>query len=219
MNGTTVLWDVPTRLFHWLLVLAILLAWWTAEEGHMDWHEYIGISVLGLLIFRIIWGFIGSPASRFTDFLRGPGTVIAYMRGTLQRAPVGHNPLGGWSVVALISLLLCQSISGLFNGDDILFDGPLRHLVSSEWQDRFGVMHEVAFNGLLALILLHVLAVLWHQLRHKEPLIQAMIKGSAQGREGEAAPVSIWRAVVLVVLIAGGFWLALAMIPAPVSYW
>ncbi|GAB3277492.1 cytochrome b/b6 domain-containing protein [Parahaliea aestuarii] len=212
------LWDWATRLFHWLLVAAIPAAWWTAEEGHMEWHGWIGYSVLLLLLFRLCWGWLGSRASRFASFVRGPATVAAYLRGNAA-AGEGHNPLGGWSVLLMLVLLLSQVVSGLFNGDDILFDGPLRHLVSSEWQDAFGVVHEVCFNLLLGMIALHLASVLFYQFARGDRLIQAMIRGRAVGRAGSAPPVPWWRAPVVVVLLGGLLWAAFALVPAPVSYW
>lgn len=217
-----VLWDLPTRCFHWLLVLAVGLAWWTAEESHYQWHERIGVAVLALLLFRLAWGFWGSRASRFGSFLRGPGAVLDYLRRGMREppgTPAGHNPLGGWSVVALLLLLLLQVVSGLFNSDDILFDGPLHHLASGAWQDRFGVVHEVAFNLLLGLVALHLLAVCYHQWLRGEAVIQAMFRGRAGGREGLAPPVPLWRALLLLALAAGAVWLLLALVPAPVSPW
>lgn len=215
------LWDWPVRCFHWALVLAIPLAWWTAEEGHLLWHERLGYAVIVLVVFRLAWGFWGSHAARFGVFLRGPGTVARYLRNGMSEAgqPAGHNPLGGWSVVALLGLVLLQAVSGLFNSDDILFDGPLHHLASSEWQDRFGVIHELAFNGLLALVALHILAVAWHQWARGEKLLQAMLRGRAEGREGVAPPAPAWLALCFVALAGAGLWLLLELVPAPVSPW
>ncbi|WP_116365119.1 cytochrome b/b6 domain-containing protein [Parahaliea mediterranea] len=212
------LWDWATRAFHWLLVAALPAAWWTAEEGHMQWHEWIGYGVLLLVLFRLCWGWLGSRASRFASFVRGPATLIAYVCGKAGHAE-GHNPLGGWSVLVMLTLLLMQVASGLFNGDDILFDGPLRHLASSEWQDTAGVVHEVCFNALLVMIGLHLTAVLYYQFGRGEKLLQAMFAGRAPGREGSAPPVPWWRAPLLLVLVGALLWVAFALVPAPVSYW
>ncbi|MBN7798150.1 cytochrome b/b6 domain-containing protein [Parahaliea mediterranea] len=216
------LWDWPTRLFHWILVLAIPLAWWTGEEGLTDWHERLGYTVLVLVLFRLAWGFWGSRASRFGAFLRGPRAVAGFVRDGLRDrdgAASGHNPLGGWFVVVALALLLLQVVSGLFNSDDILFDGPLHHLASGAWQDRFGAVHEVAFNALLGLVALHILAVAWHQWARGEKLVQAMVKGSVAGREGAAPPAPAWRALCFLALAGAGLWLLLELVPAPVSPW
>lgn len=212
------LWDLPTRLFHWGLVVAIPLSWWTAEQGDLDLHQWLGYTLLVMVVGRIIWGFIGSRHSRFSDFLKGPRAILAYMRGDGAESP-GHNPMGGWSVVVMLLLILAQAVSGLFNTDDILFSGPLYSQVGVEFRDAMGVVHEVAFNVLLAMVALHICVVLYHQFKLKEKLIQAMIKGRAQGKEGRVATVSVWWAVVMVLMLAAGLWFGLSLIPKPVSIW
>jgi cytochrome b len=208
------LWDVPTRLFHWLVVGCVALSWWSAEMEYYDVHEWSGCTVIVLVVSRIIWGFIGSRHSRFTDFLVGPVAVRDYLKGRPPRS-AGHNPLGGWSVLLLLALLLTQAGSGLFNSDDVLFSGPLYYWGSSGFRDAMGVVHELAFDALLALVCLHILAVLYHQLRRREKLLQAMLHGSAQGREGRAAPVPWWWAVAIVMLVALALWWGLAQAPQP----
>jgi cytochrome b len=208
------LWDIPTRVFHWAIVGLVPLAWWSAEQERYDLHQWIGFSVLVLVTGRIVWGFIGSRHARFTDFLVGPTALWAYLgrRGT---GSAGHNPLGGWSVLLLLSLLLLQAVSGLFNSDDVLYSGPLYYAASTGFSDAMGVVHEVSFNVLLALIGLHVLAVLYHQLYLREKMLQAMLRGSAAGREGRAAPAPWWWALVLVTLLALALWWGLQQAPQP----
>ncbi|WP_290744130.1 cytochrome b/b6 domain-containing protein [Haliea sp.] len=212
------LWDWPTRLFHWSLPVLLPLAWWTAEEGQMERHQWVGYTLLVLVVFRIGWGLIGSRHSRFTDFLRGPRTVLGYLRGRIPAGP-GHNPLGGWSVVVLLTLLLAQAVSGLFNSDRILFDGPLYYAVDSSTRDFLGVVHEWAFNALLAMVAVHLLAVGWHQWRLGEKLLQAMWLGRARGREGEAPVVGWWRALLLLAAVSGLFWWILQQAPPPPRMW
>jgi cytochrome b len=208
------LWDIPTRLSHWLLVGAVALSWASAEMEYYAVHEWSGYAVIVLVVSRIIWGFVGSRHARFTDFVVGPARVGEYLKGA-PAASAGHNPLGGWSVLLLLTLLLLQAGSGLFNTDDVLFSGPLYYWASGEFRDAMGVVHEAAFNGLLALVSLHILAVLYHQLRRREKLLQAMLRGSAQGREGREAPVHWWRAVAVVTLVALALWWGLAQAPQP----
>jgi cytochrome b len=208
------LWDVPTRLFHWLLVGCVALSWWSAEMEYYAVHEWSGYTVIVLVVSRIVWGLIGSRHARFTDFLVGPARLRDYLQGR-PAASAGHNPLGGWSVLLLLTLLLLQAGSGLFNSDDVLFQGPLYYWGSDAFRDAMGVVHEMAFNGLLALISLHILAVLYHQLRLREKLLQAMLCGSAEGREGREAPVPAWRAALIVVLVALALWWGLAQAPQP----
>jgi cytochrome b len=213
-SAAKTLWDIPTRVFHWMIVCCLPLAWWSAEEERYDLHQWTGYTVLVLVLTRIVWGLVGSRHSRFSDFLVGPRAVFAYLRGQ-HRTVVGHNPLGGWSVVLLLTLLLLQAVSGLFNSDDVLFSGPLYFWASGDFRDAMGVVHDVAFNALLALVSLHIFAVLYHQFRLKEKLLQAMVRGAADGREGLARPVGWWWALLIVILIALALWWGLKQAPQP----
>ena len=208
------LWDIPVRVFHWSIVCCVPLAWLTAEMDNYDAHQWIGYTVIALVVTRILWGFVGSLHARFSDFLVGPRGIIDYLRGKDPVSP-GHNPLGGWSVVVLLLLLLLQAASGLFNSDDVLFSGPLYYAADSDFRDAMGSLHELTFNLLLAFISLHVVAVLYHQLRRREPLLQAMLKGSAPGKEGRAVPARWWWAALLLVLVALLLWWGLAQAPQP----
>ncbi len=212
------LWDLPTRLFHWALVIGIPLAWWSAEEGNFELHEWVGYTLLVLVLSRIAWGFVGSRHSRFSDFLAGPGAIGAYLRDG-RSASAGHNPLGGWSVVVLLSLVLAQAVSGLFNTDDVLFTGPLYYAVSDETLGLMGELHEWAFDGLMVMVALHVLAVLYHQFSRGEKLVAAMVRGRAEGRVGQAAPAPLWRFALILAIVAAALWLGLEQAPQPVSYW
>ena len=212
------LWDLPTRVFHWSVACCVPLAWWSAETGRYDLHSWVGYSVIVLVVTRFIWGFIGSRHSRFSDFLVGPGRVLAYLRGE-GYASAGHNPLGGWSVLLLLSLLLLQAVSGLFNSDDVLFSGPLYYAAESGFRDAMGLVHEVVFNLLLALVALHIAAVLYHQMYRKERLLQAMVRGRAEGRQGKFSPASAWAAVVILLLVAGALWWGLEQAPQPTPMW
>src|SRR5262245_40644327 len=125
-------WDVPTRLVHWLMVLAVATSWWTGDTGRLEWHRWSGYTLLGLVIFRVYWGFFGSSTARFRQFVRGPREVASYLRGTWRVTP-GHNPIGAWSVLALIALLSAQVVLGLFAVDvDGIESGPLSLYVSFE---------------------------------------------------------------------------------------
>ena len=212
--GAQMLWDIPTRLFHWLIVCCLPLSWWSAETGNYEIHQWSGYTVIVLVVRRVIWGFVGSRHSRFDDFIVGPAAVRAYMQGQ-GAASAGHNPLGGWSVLLLLSLLLIQAVSGLFNSDEILFSGPLYYWADADVRAVMGSLHDVAFNGLLALVAVHIVAVLYHQFKLKEKLLQAMVRGQAKGRAGEAAPAPWWLALALVVVIALALWWGLQQAPRP----
>ena len=208
------LWDLPTRVFHWLIVACVPLAWWSAENENFGLHQWLGYTVIVLVVSRVIWGFVGSRHSRFTDFLVGPGRVLVYLKGR-KALSAGHNPLGGWSVVALLSLLLLQAFSGLFNSDDVFFSGPLYYGASGPFRDAMGEVHELVFDLLLVLIVLHIGAVLYYQRWRKEPLTQAMLRGRAPGKEGLAAPVPAWRALLIATVVALVLWGLLALAPQP----
>ncbi|MEH6569290.1 MAG: cytochrome b/b6 domain-containing protein [Halioglobus sp.] len=212
------LWDLPTRLFHWLLALCLVLSWWSGEEGEFERHEWLGYTVLVLVLFRFIWGFVGSRHSKFSDFVRGPGTVWAYVKGK-NSGGRGHNPLGGWSVLLLLSVLLVQAISGLFNSDDLMFEGPFYYVASVEFRDAMGVIHELAFNVLVGLVVLHLAAVFYYQWVKKIPLLQAMIKGKSPGRDGASPAISVWRALIVIVAIAALLWWVVSLAPKPQLMW
>lgn len=211
-----VLWDIPTRIFHWAIVICLPLSWWSAENENYELHKWLGYTVIVLVLSRVVWGFFGSRHSRFADFLVGPRRIIGYLKGR-EAAGAGHNPLGGWSVLVLLCLLLLQAISGLFNSDDVFFSGPLYYAANSEWRDIMGLVHELAFDALLVFVGLHVIAVLYHQYGRKERLLQAMMRGSAPGRSGRVAPVPAWRALVIALIAAFALWGILQLAPAPPS--
>jgi cytochrome b len=174
-------WDLPTRVFHWILVGLIAFSWWTGKKGEEDLHFYSGYAVLTLLIFRLLWGFFGSSTARFSSFVRGPRAVADYV-GRMRTWPgIGHTPLGALSVVALMLLLFVQVATGLIQTDDDgLVEGPLAPLVSYDVSDAAHELHEVTFNVLLVLIGLHVAAVLFYRFGLGKKLLIPMVTGRAQ---------------------------------------
>jgi len=209
------IWDIPTRLFHWALVASLAFMWWSAEEGGlwMDWHVKVGVFVLALLLFRLIWGFVGSETARFSHFLRAPQAAWQHLRalGSQQSAyHAGHNPLGAWMVVALLCLVGAQATTGLFATDDILVEGPLYDYVSSAFADRMTGLHHQLFNGLLAFIAVHVLAVFYYLVRKHTNLIKPMVSGRADWPEQQAEKqpnlhfVSAWWALAIFLGCYGG---------------
>ena len=141
------IWDVPTRLFHWTLAALIAFSWWSAEYHHDDLHIWSGLAVLTLLIFRLLWGVVGSSTARFATFVRGPRAVLAYLRGGWRG--IGHNPLGALSVLALLGLVAVQTGLGLIASDeDGLMEGPLAGLVSLDASGSARDLHEDLFNVL-----------------------------------------------------------------------
>ncbi len=181
MNKTYV-WDLPTRLFHWSLVLLVAFQWASAEIGGflMDYHLLGGYAILGLVLFRVVWGLIGSHHARFANFLRGIEPTLAYARALRANAAphyLGHNPLGGWMVLALLGVLGLQVLTGLFASDDAMTKGPLTHLVSEQISHILTEIHEGSFGVLLALIVLHVVSILAHRVFKGENLARAMVTG------------------------------------------
>jgi cytochrome b len=209
------LWDIPTRIFHWLLVLAVFTSWLSHELEWIGVHLWSGYTVLVLVCFRLLWGLLGSLHSRFANFVRSPATVLGYIRGEEYQQP-GHNPLGGWAVLVLLILLLLQALTGLFNSDGLLFDGPLYHALDSNWSDKLGAWHERVFWLLLAMIALHLLAVSWYQLYRRRNLLLPMFTG---GDNGSTAPVSLWRALLLLLSCCGLLALVVYLAPQPALPW
>lgn len=173
-------WDRPVRIVHWLLVLLIAFAWWTAEEEMWDWHYRAGLAILGLLVFRLVWGIIGSSTARFSSFVRGPRAIAGYLRGR-SGFVLGHNPLGALSVLALLAMVGAEVALGLFASDeDGLFIGPLAALVSEDTAETLTELHEELFDFLLILIGLHVAAILFYLLVKRSNLVKPMLTGSTE---------------------------------------
>jgi cytochrome b len=174
-------WDTPTRVVHWLMVILLGGSWWTAEKGLMDYHRWCGYWLLGVLAFRLYWGFFGSFTARFVNFVRGPKAILQYVRGASARSELatpGHNPLGALSILALLALMSLQVGLGLFAVDvDGLESGPLASRVSFETGRAAARLHHQIFNWLLAFIAVHIVAVLFYLLFKRENLIGAMIRG------------------------------------------
>lgn len=175
------IWDLPTRIFHWCFAACIVGAYVSAKLGglYMDWHVRFGLTALGLVIFRVIWGFIGPRHARFCGFVKGPGQIRAYLRGMAAGTArsAGHNPLGALSVMAMLADLGIQAVLGLFSSDDIMVQGPLYNTVSESTADFLTSLHRANQWVILALVILHLLAVAWHTLVRKEPLVHAMVAG------------------------------------------
>ena len=207
----TLVWDIPVRFFHWALVLLIGFSWLSGEMEWMEWHLYSGYAVLALVLFRVIWGFVGSTHARFSDFIYGPGALIAYVRTLPSRTAAkfaGHNPLGGISVVLILLCVLVQTGTGLFSNDDILTEGPLYKHITKELSDWLTTIHKYNFNVLLALIAVHVGAVFYYLLYKSENLIKPMFTGRKHLPAG-AAPATMrgtLLALVLLAACAGGVW-------------
>lgn len=212
------IWDLPTRLFHWLLALCVIGLVTTAQLGHMEWHFRLGYAVLTLLIFRLLWGLFGGRWSRFAAFLYAPASLWRYLRGGGDPLhAVGHTPTGALSVFALLFFLLAQVGTGLFSDDEIAASGPLARLASGDLVSLVSWYHrEVGKRVLIVLVVLHILAVLYYFWRKRQNLVRAMLTGDKE--LGQAVPASRddarsrLLAAVLLLLSAGAtallLWLA-----------
>jgi cytochrome b len=201
------LWDWPTRMFHWLLVAAVSSAIASGLVGGswMDVHGKAGLTICGLLVFRLIWGFVGNHYARFSSFVPSPQRLLAYLRGSWQG--LGHNPLGALSVLSLLGLLSLQVGTGLLSNDEIAFTGPLAGLVNESLSLRLTGLHHLLANMLFVLLGLHVLAVLFYTLIKKDNLIKPMLSGRKQvdSDHPEVTPhKSAWQRLLLGLTLATG---------------
>lgn len=173
-------WDLPTRLFHWALVLLVIAMVWTGWTGKLELHMTLGQAVLSLVLFRLVWGFTGNRYARFTEFVTGPISCLRYL-GSLFSASdekhVGHNPAGGYAILAMLVLLAVQAGSGLFTSDDIFTDGPLFSKVSSATGSLLSTIHRRTIWILLGVIGLHLLANVFYLVVKKNDLISPMVTG------------------------------------------
>ena len=181
MSQRSVVWDLPVRLFHWLLVAAITFAVVAGKIGGdwIVWHGRAGLFIVGLVSFRVVWGFVGSPTARFASFVRGPAAIRAYLRGEWQG--IGHNPLGALSVLALLVLLATQAGTGLFANDDIAFQGPLADLVGKDTSNALSGVHHLLAKALYALVAVHLLAIAFYIRVKRENLLKPMLTGWKNG--------------------------------------
>lgn len=216
MSHKVRVWDLPTRVFHWALALLVVAQFVTASLGGnaMTWHMRFGYGILALLLFRVIWGFVGGRWSRFASFVYSPGSIFAHLRGrTHPDHLIGHSPLGAGSVFAMLLLLAAQVGTGLFSDDEIFTSGPLTRFVSNDTVGSATAWH--AGWGkylLLALIALHILALLYYRFFKKDKLIGAMIGGDKRLERPAAssrddAPTRLAALLVLGVCAGATAWL------------
>jgi cytochrome b len=213
-------WDLAVRAAHWTLALLVTVSVITGTAGGnaMTWHERSGVAILAIVLFRWTWGLVGSSTARFGDFLAGPARVLTYagriLRG--QPAPVhGHNPLGGWMVLALLLSLTLQAVTGLFADDEILTSGPLAHLVGGSTSATLTALHTSNVWVLVGLVAVHVAAVLFHWLARGDNLVLPMLTGTRPWPEDTTRPAvrfaPAWLAPLLFFIIASGLYTALAL--------
>lgn len=207
------IWDLPTRLFHWVLVVLIALAWCSQEFNSMDFHVYVGYAILTLLVFRIVWGVVGSDTARFRHFLRSPFAAIAHLLHIHRREPdrdIGHNAAGGWMVLVMLALIGVQAGTGLFANDDGDTEGPLMHFVEKDTSDWLSHIHSLNFKLIEAAIVLHILALLTYAVVKRRNLVWPFITGAKTMPEDVQAPRLVnpgWALLVLILAAGFVFWL------------
>jgi cytochrome b len=213
-------WDLPTRIFHWALVLLVVFSFASGKIGGdlMKWHLRSGYTILTLVLFRIAWGMVGSETARFAHFVRGARAVAAYGRATLARmhpAIVGHNPAGGWMVVLMLAALAFQAASGLFSDDEIATQGPLAAKVSEAMVSRMSSLHSANQWLLVALAALHVIAIAVYRLKWDVRLVAPMIHGRMAAAPGIAEPRHrpVWLAAAVLALCAGAVYALVVVYP------
>lgn len=188
-SNRILVWDGALRLFHWSTVFLVAAMWWTAENGMMDWHKRMGMILLGLISFRLVWGLLGPRTARFTSWQIGPGAILGYLKGLTggaHKPSFGHNPMGTLSVIAMLLALCVQVGTGLFSVDvDGLESGPLASLVSFEAGRQAAEIHETAFNVLVILIGLHIVAIVTYLVFFKDNLVRPMVTGRRASEDFE----------------------------------
>ena len=204
-------WDFPLRLFHWTFALSIAGAILSAELADefgdaMDWHKRFGFAVLALLIFRVTWGFVGGTHARFANFVRGPASIMHYLKNAPRQVALsaGHNPLGALSVLALLATTIFQAISGLFISDEIMTEGPLYKYISNSVAHGLAEVHEGNGIIIITLILLHLAAILFYRVIKRENLITPMITGRKTVEEHHPAQDAQGGSILLALIVIAG---------------
>lgn len=212
------IWDLPTRAFHWLLVVSLIAQYVTAEwlDNAIQWHFYIGYFTLFLITFRVMWGIIGTEHARFASFVKGPRAVWRYAKTLFDKdspESLGHNPLGGWFVIVMLLLVAVQAISGLYMTDDVFLDGPYRQLADEETLAIMSTIHHVAFDALLYVIGLHIAAVVFYTIYKKQKLVPPMINGAKETRDLGIFHSRMRLALVVAIVAAAIVYVAIEVYP------
>ncbi|WP_454731702.1 MULTISPECIES: cytochrome b/b6 domain-containing protein [Cupriavidus] len=199
-------WDAPTRLFHWLAVVLVAVAYGTARLNWMDWHARAGEMLLALVFFRLLWGCCGSETARFRSFMASPAAAWRHLRHLFRREAdlqVGHNPAGGWMVLLLLALLLGETLSGLYINNDIANEGPLSEWVPAPLANAISALHALLWDVLLAAVALHVLAIALYAAAKGQNLLRPMLTGRKFLPARIPAPRRAPVALALLMLAAG----------------
>jgi cytochrome b len=173
-------WDMATRLFHWVTVALLIACYVSWRMNWMDWHAWTGEALLALVVFRLLWGFFGSETARFSSFIASPGAAARYLANLTRRNPdrqIGHNPVGGWAVLILLALLLAEALTGVYVANDVADEGPLSELVPAPVANLITDLHAYFWDALFAAAVLHVVAILLYAAVIRHDLVTPMITG------------------------------------------
>ncbi len=237
MSEKRLVWDLPLRLFHWLLVLSIAASWFTAENSeeyldlgrgytYIEIHFWLGYWTLGLIAFRIIWGVIGPRHARFANFIAGPKRFFAYAGGFFKRNSTpfaGHNPMGAVVVVLMLLMVGAQAVTGLFLIDNTeIWSAPYHSSVDAETSSKLMSFHDFNFDMLIWVIGLHVFAILFYAVYKRQKLVGPMVTGRKSAEvvpQQEAISSSqLWKALIVALVCAGGVYVLLKQAPPPPAY-
>jgi len=210
------IWDIPIRLFHWLLVLLIAFMWVSGKQGWLEYHMLSGYAILSLLIFRVVWGFVGSDTARFLFFLKSPIEAVRHLLHITKREPdteIGHNAAGGWMVVGMLALLFAQVFTGMSANDDISVEGPLARLVGKDWSDWATSQHHFLFNIVQIVMALHILAIVAYAILKRHDLVRPMITGKKRMPGAMQAPR------MMSPILAAIVWGISALLVAALVWW
>lgn len=229
MKKRVLIWDLPTRLFHWLLVVALAGAWYTsdADRDLRDIHVYFGYFILFLLTFRIVWGFVGTKYSRFSEFFPTQSKIKRYLRAVNSESgvePAGHNPLGAMMIFVMLVIILLQAVSGLFISDDIFTSGPYYGAVSDEIGKIMSFIHGNLFDLILIAVFVHIAAVLYYVVVKKLNILLPMINGQKtiddQAKVTGISHSRLLMALIVACIVAGFiYWLVVLNAPIVEEYY
>jgi cytochrome b len=211
-------WDLPIRLFHWVLVALVGFMWVSGKQGWLEYHMLSGYTILALLVFRVVWGFIGSDTARFLFFLKSPFEALRHLAHLHRREPdteIGHNAAGGWMVIVMLVLLFAQVFTGLCANDDISVEGPLSGLVGKDWSDWLTSKHHLLFRVIQVMVALHILAIVTYAVLKRHDLVRPMITGKKRMPGAMTAPRMVSPLLAVVVLVIAGLLVAAMVRWAP----
>ena len=210
------IWDIPIRLFHWLLVLLIGFMWVSGKQGWLEYHMLAGYAILSLLVFRVVWGFIGSDTARFLFFLKSPIEAVRHLLHITKREPdteIGHNAAGGWMVVGMLALLFAQVFTGMGANDDISVEGPLSRMVGKDWSDWLTGRHHFLFKIIQIVVALHILAIVAYAILKRHDLVRPMITGKKRMPGAMQAPR------MMSPILAAVVWIIAALLVTGLVWW